>query len=225
VRRAATNILISAAAAAAQSGDLARAATLQDTAFSVLPAPAWVNGKLAVSVPSATTAPATLQATWEAARVALLELHRASVQHAQRAGDAQPLAAQAADHAEAVLAHLTPRIPAAYTARGAPTAQPAERLLRDTLSTAAEAQYTSAILLERTAAWAQNEDRIHRLEHASEAFERAMSLAASESGTTDARHLGDKDAVGRSPEWVRFYKGYVRTREKIMEIVAEGEDK
>jgi hypothetical protein len=229
LRRAATSILISTSSAAAQSGELDRAAQLQTVARALLPTPAWTQGGsgLAGAVPTSSTASATLQAVWEASRVALLELHAASVAHARRdkTVDARAVAADAAEHAQAVLGQLTPTLPQPYVARGAATAQPAERILRDTLLTGAEAQFTLAALLERAALWAPKTDRVHELEHASEAYERAMSLAAAESGTTDAHHLGEADGVGRTDDWRRYYAGYVRTREKIMKIVTEDDKK
>lgn len=223
VLRAAAGILIASSAASAQSGALARASEAQNTATALLPPPHWVNGRLGVSVPTSSTGPETLQATWEASRAALLELHCASVAHArsEKPSVAIALSSDAADHADAVLSALTPTLPVAYTARGSPLAQPAERLQRDTLLTGAEAYFTHGALLERAASTAKVDDRVHELEHASEAYERAMSLSAAESGTTDAHHLGDADAVGRGEDWARYWRGYVRSREKIMKIMTE----
>ncbi|KAL1405061.1 hypothetical protein Q8F55_008684 [Vanrija albida] len=230
VLRAATNLLISASAADAQTATpagLAAAASVQALALSLLPHPK------SVAIPATSTGPTVLQETWEQQRAALVTLHKASVAHARadRAADPLELASSAADAAEAVLSTLTPTLPAAYTAPNSnPLSQPARRLLRDTLSTAAEASYTRAALLERRAnAVASTDDKIHCLEHAGEAYERAMSLAAAESGTTDAKSKKEEDAVGRGEDWTRFWTGYVRTNEKIMKLVSaqggKGEEK
>ncbi|TXT04372.1 hypothetical protein VHUM_04139 [Vanrija humicola] len=224
VLRAATNLLISASAADAQNATpagLDAAAAVQALALSYLPHPK------SVAVPSSSTGPAVLQDTWEQQRAALVTLHKASVSHARKDASADPLelASSAADAAEAVLSTLTPTLPTAFTAPSSnPLAQPARRLLRDTLSTAAEASFTRAALLERRANLVTStEDKVHCLEHAGEAYERAMSLAAAESGTTDAKSKKEEDAVGRGEDWTRFWTGYVRANEKIMKLVSEGE--
>jgi hypothetical protein len=73
------------------------------------------------------------------------------------------------------------------------------------------------VLLERRANLVTSkDDKIHCLEHAGEAYERAMSLASAESGTTDAKSRKEEDTVGRGEEWTRFWTGYVRSNEKIM---------
>ncbi|WOO86133.1 uncharacterized protein LOC62_07G009621 [Vanrija pseudolonga] len=226
VLRAATNLLISASAADAQTATpagLDAAAAVQALALSLLPHPK------SVAIPATSTGPTVLQETWEQQRAALVTLHKASVSHARKDASADPLelASSAADAAEAVLSTLTPSLPSAFTSPSSnPLAQPSKRLLRDTLSTAAEASFTRAVLLERRANLVTSrDDKIHCLEHAGEAYERAMSLAAAENGTTDAKSKKEEDAVGRGEDWTRFWTGYVRANEKIMKIVSEDEDK
>lgn len=226
VLRAATNLLISASAADAQTATpagLDAAAAVQALALSLLPHPK------SVAIPATSTGPTVLQETWKQQRAALVTLHKASVSHARKDASADPLelASSAADAAEAVLSTLTPTLPAAFTSPSSnPLSQPSRRLLRDTLSTAAESSFTRAVLLERRANLVTSkDDKIHCLEHAGEAYERAMSLASAESGTTDAKSRKEEDTVGRGEEWTRFWTGYVRSNEKIMKIVSEDEDK
>lgn len=232
VLRAVTSILIAFSAADAQAGKLDRAAAVQAyTSQFLFHAPRASLGKLDIPTPMKDTAPATLQSTWEASRLATLDLHVASVAHARNDTTLNPLdlASNSTEQAEGVLSLLTPTIPTAYTTNGSKRSsmrEPVHRLVRDTIATGAEAYYTQAILLERGASTGKEEDRVHRLEHSSECFERAMSLAAAESNTTDrtTRAGGEEDAVGRGEEWVRYYRGYVRTREKIMVLVGKAKE-
>lgn len=226
VQRAATSILISASAAEAQKGtkaSLASAAALQALAASNLPSPARP------SVAASGDGPASLHRTWAESRGALLNLHSGSVAHAQKNDSALEQVSTATDRSEAVLSVLTPKLPAAFTAPNSnPCAQPAKRLLRDTLMTAAEAYFTRAALLERSAIVAAEKgdraDELHRLEHAGECYERAMSLSAAEEGQT-TRNLGDEDAVGRTEEWLRYWRGYVRVRDRMVKAVEAGATK
>lgn len=221
VLRAALALLISASAADAQGGSLDAAAAVQSLAISLLP----VTARLAV--PASSTGPASLQETWLESRAALLNLHRASVAYARKEKGVKPidLTGNSTDRSEAVLAQLTPILPTAYTSpRGTPLEQPANRLVRDTLLTAAEAYYTHAVFLERGGGSKESEqDRVHRLEHSGECYERAMTLAAAESGTTNTKK-DEEDGVGRGEEWMRYWRGYARVRNKIIADVDAGKE-
>lgn len=229
VLRAVTSILISASAAEAHKGtkaSLAEAANLQALATSLLPPPA----RLSNAGPG--DGPASLQRAWSQSRGALLDLYAGSVAHAQKDKTSKPLdlTTQAAERSEAILSTLTPILPTAFTSPSSnPCNQPAKRLLRDTLMTGAESYFTQAALLERSAkASAEKGDgpeEVSRLEHAGECYERAMSLAAAEDGQTkQARDMGDEDAVGRSEDWRRYWRGYVRVRARIMQTVEAAQD-
>jgi hypothetical protein len=217
--RAAVSILVSASAASAQAGALPTAAAVQAEALRLLP-PA-----VKPSIPGPGQGASGLQSLWEAQRRALLTLHAASVAHAQGTKRVSPLemSAQAADDSEALLAILNPTLPTALALpRGNPCTQPAKRLVRDTLTTGAEAYYTEAALLERSAVRRDKSDALHRLEHAAESYERAMSLSAAEEGQMPAAGFGEEDAIGRGEEWTRYWRGYVRVRDKMVKLVEEG---
>ncbi|GMK54017.1 hypothetical protein CspeluHIS016_0106030 [Cutaneotrichosporon spelunceum] len=197
LRRAAVSILVSASAASAQAGALPTSAAVQAAGLSLLPA-------TTPSTPQAGESAAGLQELWDAQRHALFTLHSASVTHAQdknaqgknakgKNASALDLAAQSADESEAVLAVLNPTLPAALSKpKSNPCTQPAKRLVRDTLTTGAEAYYTLGVLVERSADKGKDKDTdtLHRLEHAAESFERAMSLSAAEEGEDDGRGRG-----------------------------------
>lgn len=223
--RAAVSILVSASAAAAHAGTpgaLNTAAAVQAEALSLLP----THGALAV--PGLGQGPSGLESLWEAQRRALLTLHGASVAHARKDKSASPLemSTVAAESSESILSILNPTLPVALTQpRGNPCEQPAKRLVRDTLTTGAEAYYTEAALLERSATVAEKKDKsdaLHRLEHAAESYERAMSLSAAEEGQTPAQGFGEEDAIGRGEEWTRYWRGYVRVRDKMVRLVEAG---
>ncbi|KLT45110.1 hypothetical protein CC85DRAFT_299977 [Cutaneotrichosporon oleaginosum] len=218
--RAAVSILVSASAASAQSGALPAAAAIQAEALRLLP-PA-----VQPSVPGPGQGASGLQKLWEVQRRALLTLHAASVAHAQGTKGVSPLemSAEAAEASEALLSVLNPTLPAALAQpRGNVCTQPAKRLVRDTLTTGAEAYYTEAALLERSAAGRRDKsDALHRLEHAAESYERAMSLSAAEEGQVPASGFGEEDAIGRGEEWTRYWRGYVRVRDKMVRLVEEG---
>lgn len=225
VIRAAVSILVSASAADAQTATpagLAAASAAQTEALNLLPTHRQLN------VPGPGQGPEGLQALWEEQRRALLTLHAASVAHARADTSVSPLkmSAESADKSESILAILNPTLPVAFTQpRGNPCTQPAKRLVRDTLMTGAEAYYTEAALLERSAAAQEKKDKsdaLHRLEHAGESYERAMSLSAAEEGQTPAQGFGDEDAIGRGEEWTRYWRGYVRVRDKMLRLVDEG---
>ncbi|BEI81532.1 hypothetical protein CcaverHIS002_0206920 [Cutaneotrichosporon cavernicola] len=217
VLRAAVSILVSASAASAQAGALPTAAAVQDTALDLLPS-------VKPSIPGPGQGASGLQSLWQAQRRALLTLHSASVKHAQGVvGYPLEMSAQSADESEVVLAILNPTLPTALSQpRENPCIQPAKRLVRDTLTTGAEAYFTEAALLERSAAGKEKSEALHRLEHAAESYERAMTLSAAEEGQTPAAGFGEEDAIGRGDEWTRYWKGYVRVRDRMLQLIEEG---
>lgn len=200
VRRAAVALLLSDSAVAAQSGDLARASRDHDVLRAMIPTPERLV------TPTATTAPEVLHSVWLAQRRALLDLYRGSVAHALDRNSPAPLGtvAMAAEESDAVISALEP-LPAAYKG---PLLVPAERLRREALQTGAEAHYTEGVLLER-------QGTEPALLKALASFERAMSLSALESGTTDIRGEKEDDGVGRSAEWMRYARGYDRVKSKV----------
>lgn len=198
--RATVALLLSDSATAAQSGDLARAGSDQELAAAMIPVPERLV------TPSGSNADETLNTTWLAQRRALLDLYRGSVAHALDRNSTAPLAPleAAAAESDAVISALEP-LPPVY--KGSLLA-PAERLRREALETGAEAHFTEAVLQER-------QGTEPSLLKALAGYERAMSLAALESGKSDIRGEKEDDGVGRSPEWMRYARGHDRVKAKL----------
>lgn len=200
VRRAAVALLLSDSALAAQGGDLPRAAREHDVLRALIPTPERLV------TPSNGNAAEVLHSVWLAQRRALLDLYRGSVAHAQDRSSTAPLGtiAMAAEESDAVIQALEP-LPAAYKG---PLLVPAERLRREALQTGAEAHFTEGVLEEK-------QGTEPALLKALASFERAMSLAALESGSNDIRGEKEDDGVGRSPEWMRYARAYDRVKAKL----------
>jgi hypothetical protein len=183
--RATTSLLVSLAAHHATSSSLSAAQSLQSLALSLLPT--------SFSSPDSTPS-AKLHYTWLQSRRSLLSLHLASVLYAQdrvgSRGAALELLETAVDASEAILEHP-------------PSASlPATKLLlSDTAKTAAEAHYTRAIVLERSAD-AEKDKEV--LEGVLESLERAQSLVSTEG-----------EGEGRGVEWQKYFKAAVRVRSKL----------
>lgn len=200
VRRATVALLLSDSALAAQSGDLDHAAREHEVIRAMIPTPERLV------TPNNTNAPEVLHSVWLAQRRALLDLYRGSVAHAQDRKSTAPLGtiALAAEESDAVIAALEP-LPAAYKG---PLLVPAERLRREALQTGAEAHFTEGVLEEK-------QGTEPALLKALASFERAMSLAALESGSSDIRGEKEDEGVGRSPEWTRYARAYDRVKAKL----------
>jgi hypothetical protein len=193
ILRATISLLISSATHLATQSHVPGAASLQTTALTILPAPA------PIPQPNATTAPATLHHTWIEQRSSLLALHLASTSYAL-GRPALNLATVATTRSDDVLSALTP-IPPLYTKSFGPIAK---QLHRDALLTAAEAAYTRGVLLER--------QLNPPLNIAAECFERAMSLNASESGSSEPAEMGR--------EWQKYWDSHARVKQKLGQVVS-----
>ncbi|KIY32005.1 hypothetical protein I305_05644 [Cryptococcus gattii E566] len=232
VLRATISLLTSASAQLATTSSLPAASSLQSLALS------YLSNPLLQTQDSFASPSAALHTAWLIHRTSLLKLHLSSVLYAlsKSSIEALPLVAGAQEQVERVIAELVP-LPAAFIQRGSALTAPAKILVRDALLTGAEIAYTKGTFLERSlpvapsqtggllkAKRSQNPEekavRISTLESALECFERATALSALESGAGPVKaKAGEEEAVGRGEEWAKYWRGFVRTREKLDEAL------
>ncbi|WWC73660.1 uncharacterized protein I206_107632 [Kwoniella pini CBS 10737] len=210
ILRASISLLISASAHLATASSLTSAYSLQSQALSLIPS------TTSLSVPTSSNADASLHATWLQHRSALLKLHQASVSHAQKFNSDEPLNLinEASKLSEGVISSIQ-NLPSAYTTPKSSSLNSPSRLLRrDALLTGAEINYTKAVFLERSLPLLK-EEQIGQLEQAAECFERAMALNVLESGVEKK----DGDEIGQGEEWGKYWRGFVRVRGKLNNLV------
>lgn len=232
VLRATISLLTSASAQLATTSSLPAASSLQSLALSYLSKP-LLQTQDSLASPSA-----ALHSTWLIHRTSLLKLHLSSVLYAlsKSSTEALPLVAGAQEQVERVITELLP-LPAAFIQRGSALTAPAKILARDALLTGAEIAYTKGTFLERSLPATSSKTggllkakrsetpeekamRISTLESALECFERATALSALESGAGPVKAKGgEEEAVGRGEEWGKYWRGFVRTREKLDEAL------
>ncbi|RXK36587.1 hypothetical protein M231_06128 [Tremella mesenterica] len=197
ILRATISLLIFTSAQLAKTNQLLQAESIQKQALYLLEksststsptSPLITDGK----EPS----PSGLWSLWITHRQALLNLHLASVRHA-RSLPALDMCSSASHTADNVLASLTP-LPTLYATRSSPLYPHATRLREAAMALAAEAAYTSGLLLEKsgTEGW----------ETAVECFQHAMKLVGGS---------GEEEGAGRGEEWSRYYRGFARVRSKM----------
>ncbi|WWC92839.1 uncharacterized protein L201_007799 [Kwoniella dendrophila CBS 6074] len=221
ILRAAVSLLVSASAHYATTSSLNSASSLQSQALSLIPQVP------SISTPTSTSAGAVLHQTWLQHRLALLKLHQASVIHAQNSKpnsvspEALNLISESTSISENLINQLQ-NLPVAYTTpKSSSVSGPAKLLRRDVLLTGAESSYTKAVFLERSAPWPdstnpkERELRINQLEQSAELYERAMSLNVIESGIEKK----DNDEIGQGEDWGKYWRGYVRVRGKLGNLV------
>ncbi|WVQ78966.1 hypothetical protein IAT38_001058 [Cryptococcus sp. DSM 104549] len=228
VLRATLSILLSASAQLATTTSLSTASSIQTLALSYIPTSLPVSP----DSPAEPTPAAQLHAAWLRQRRALFKLHNASVLHALNSGRTSPAAlaviTSATQDADAVIASVSP-IPAKFTSRGSPLASPAKTLERDALLTGAEIAFTSGIFCERATprgralSEAEKETQVRGLEAALDCFERAMELSLKESGKDAKKGKEEGDLAGRGEEWEKYWRGHVRVKGKLEELVGSGE--
>ncbi|OXB36013.1 hypothetical protein LQV05_005563 [Cryptococcus neoformans] len=232
VLRATISLLTSASAQLATTSSLPAASSLQSLALSYLSNP-LLRTQDSLASPSA-----ALHNTWLTHRTSLLKLHLSSVLYAlsKSSAEALPLVAGAQEQVERVITELLP-LPAAFIQRGSALTAPAKILARDALLTGAEIAYTKGTFLERSLPASSSQTggllkvkrsetpeekamRISTLESALECFERATALSALESGAGPVKAKGgEEEAVGRGEEWGKYWRGFVRIRQKLDEAL------
>ncbi|OCF77855.1 hypothetical protein I204_01857 [Kwoniella mangroviensis CBS 8886] len=206
ILRASISLLASASAHLATTSSLNTASSLQSHALALIPP---------FSTPASSSSPdSALHSTWLQQRVALLKLYQASILHAQNTKSTSPkpleLVTESSEISELVISSL-PTIP---IGKSSSLVGPAKLLRRDALLTGAEASYTRGVFLERSPP-SSPEEKVNRLEQASECFERAMALNVLESGVEKK----GEDEMGQGGDWNKYWRGYVRVKGKLGNLV------
>ena len=196
--RAEISLLTAAETYYATHAQLPAASNIQSAALTLIPTP---SGPL--SPPTKDNAEAVLHQTWLANRQAMLNLHRASVAHAQRDTSALSLAETASAQADRLLPLVEPLSPIYIPAHPTALAEPARQLHRDSILLAAESSFTLGRLIETS--------RRPDLERVARCFERAADLDARQSGRTEESTMGN--------EWHKYWRNYVRTKAQLGEAV------